>query len=597
MLDLFRRQASNLVGVGIVFVIAIVFIFSFGPQSSGWGKGRSVLNAATVYGDSISESSFRWAYVMNGGRSIPLEDQKRTGLKESTLQGLIERQLMVRRAREIGLAVSDDDVDSSIIRGEFLITKPIDQILQDNHNYRTYYRGMRPPVLLLRSFVRNMNFEKEGRFDYEGFRMFVLHHLESNLKAFKEEQRMELLAHRLRQVVSSAVQIGEEELFGNYVANALKIKLAYIRLIPVFFQETFKPDASDIEKWAMDNKTDIDQYYQHNIYQYTNLERQAHARRILLKIDEKAGDDNKKEKKALADRTIRRLRRGEDFAEVAREVSNDTESGRKGGDLGWVPKGRLEPALEEALFNLSPGKISGVIESREGLNILKLEGFREGDISVEAATPEIASQLYREKMGEDLAQGKADEYLKRLKDGESLENIIPDTISAQDPLAPKVQETPLFSRRGNRIPDIGDDPVLAETVFKLTEENPLADKPVRIGKDFYVIKLIERTDPSREEFLMAKDVIKSELLEQKRIDAVGAYIKDLINKAVDDDAIWRNTAILTYPEIQKTQGRSSDEESDKAGSSPPDTAGTGSENNESSSPQNSDTNPSDKSAD
>jgi len=597
MLDLFRRQASNLVGVGIVFVIAIVFIFSFGPQSSGWGKGRSVLNAATVYGDAISESSFRWAYVMNGGRSIPLEDQKRTGLKESTLQGLIERQLMVRRAWEMGLAVSDDDVDSSIIKGQFFITKPIDQVLQDNHNYRTYYRGMRPPVLLLGSFVRNMNFEKEGRFDYEGFRMFVLHHLESNLKAFKEEQRLELLAHRLRQVVSSAVQIGEEELFGNYVSNALKIKLAYIRLIPAFFQETFKPEASDVEQWAMDNKKDIEQYYQHNIYQYTNLEQQAHARRILLKIDENAGEDNKTERQALADRIIRRLNRGENFADVAREVSDDRESGRKGGDLGWIPKGRLEPALEEAVFNLAPGKTSSVIESREGLNILKIEGFREGDISMEAATPEIASQLYREKNGEELAREKANEYLKRLKEGEPLDNLIPEAVSGQDPLAPKVQETPLFSRRGNRIPDIGDDPVLSETVFKLTEENTLAEKPVRIGKDFYVIKLIERTDPSREQFLMAKDVIKAELLEQKRIDAVGSYVKNLISKAVDDNAISRNTTILTYPEIQRTQDRRSDEEVDTAHSSPPDTAGKKSDKNKTPSPQKTEENPSDKSAD
>lgn len=57
------------------------------------------------------------------------------------------------------------------------------------------------------------------------------------------------------------------------------------------------------------------------------------------------------------------------FTEIAREQS-DCETARKGGDLGSVPQGHLESALEDVAFSLMPGELSEVFESPEGLHLM-----------------------------------------------------------------------------------------------------------------------------------------------------------------------------------------------------------------------------------
>jgi len=58
-----------------------------------------------------------------------------------------------------------------------------------------------------------------------------------------------------------------------------------------------------------------------------------------------------------ADDIVRRLNSGEDFAVIARQLSLDTSTRDKGGDVGWVARGGLDPASEALLFSLPPGAI------------------------------------------------------------------------------------------------------------------------------------------------------------------------------------------------------------------------------------------------
>jgi parvulin-like peptidyl-prolyl isomerase len=73
-----------------------------------------------------------------------------------------------------------------------------------------------------------------------------------------------------------------------------------------------------------------------------------------------------------AQTVLDRLKKGEDFAQVAREVSQDAASKENGGDIGWVPRGLLERELEEAAFSLSQGQVSRPISTKEGYYILKV---------------------------------------------------------------------------------------------------------------------------------------------------------------------------------------------------------------------------------
>ncbi|MBI2865655.1 MAG: peptidylprolyl isomerase [Chloroflexi bacterium] len=73
-----------------------------------------------------------------------------------------------------------------------------------------------------------------------------------------------------------------------------------------------------------------------------------------------------------AKKAYQRLQDGEDFAKVAQEVTVDTQSKEKGGELGWVPKGLLSDEFDKAVFGLSPGQTSEPFSTPEGYYIVKL---------------------------------------------------------------------------------------------------------------------------------------------------------------------------------------------------------------------------------
>jgi peptidyl-prolyl cis-trans isomerase C len=97
------------------------------------------------------------------------------------------------------------------------------------------------------------------------------------------------------------------------------------------------------------------------------------ARHILIKTDSSASEEEKKKTKAKAEEILEKLKKGEDFAKQASEVSDDPGTKAKGGDLDFFSKGTMIPAFEEAAFALKPGEMSGLVETEYGYHIIKVE--------------------------------------------------------------------------------------------------------------------------------------------------------------------------------------------------------------------------------
>ena len=77
-----------------------------------------------------------------------------------------------------------------------------------------------------------------------------------------------------------------------------------------------------------------------------------------------------------AEDLLRRVHAGEDFAELAKEYSEDPGSRAQGGDLGWFGRGQMVKPFEDAAFALKEGEVSGVVESPFGFHIIKVEERR-----------------------------------------------------------------------------------------------------------------------------------------------------------------------------------------------------------------------------
>ena len=87
---------------------------------------------------------------------------------------------------------------------------------------------------------------------------------------------------------------------------------------------------------------------------------QVHARHILVQTPDQAAQ------------ALNRLNKGEDFAKVAREVSQDPSSASAGGDLGWFPRGLMVPEFEQAAFSLKPRELSPAIQTQFGYHIIQV---------------------------------------------------------------------------------------------------------------------------------------------------------------------------------------------------------------------------------
>jgi peptidyl-prolyl cis-trans isomerase D len=554
MLEFFRKNIGGLLGFIIVGALVFVFAMSFGTQSEGWGKGQSSFVAASVDGNDITETSYRIMLNLFGGRALGRDTAEFAGVQSSVVSALIERQLLLGLAEKAGISATSEEVEDRVVKNEFLVSQPIEALAQRISNPFAGVDPIRAARVLLKDGYRMPEqFEtKDKLFDLEGFKKFVQYHLQATEENFIEEQRRELIAQRVREAIVAGVRVLDSEVRGSYDAENDTVSISYLRLTPSYFANQLNPTAEEIAAYAAEHKDAVQAYYETNKYKYTNLEKQARARHILVKVDPAATDAVKTEKRALAEGLLARAKGGEEFAALARQYSEDTGSGAQGGDLGYNAKGRMVPEFDDAMFALAPGQISDVVTTQYGFHIIKLEGFREGNVTVEEATPEIAEMLYRESEGAKRAETAANEYLARLKAGEPIEGLIPAPAGEDEsPSDLRVRTTPPFERGATSIPGIGGAPDLAAAAFALATAAPVPDKAFNVRNDWFVIALKERVTPSDDGFAKQKDEIAERLLAEKRVAWLRSFVRNLRDTAEKEGRI-QSEMLAAPPSSSKT---------------------------------------------
>ena len=98
---------------------------------------------------------------------------------------------------------------------------------------------------------------------------------------------------------------------------------------------------------------------------------QVRASHILIKVDADATEAQKTEARKKITAIQQKLKKGEDFASLAENYSEDTTS-KKGGDLGYFGRGQMVEPFEEAAFSLKPNEISDIVETQYGYHLIKV---------------------------------------------------------------------------------------------------------------------------------------------------------------------------------------------------------------------------------
>lgn len=151
---------------------------------------------------------------------------------------------------------------------------------------------------------------------------------------------------------------------------------------------------------------DANEYYNNNIANFQKDE--VRARHILVMTrgdgNEALTDAQKEEKLKLAQSILERAKAGEDFAELAKEFSDDPGSAANGGDLGFFGKGQMVPEFEAAAFALNVGEISNIIETDYGYHIIKLEDKNQEVTSYEDVADILKDELKYNKYIEQITE-------------------------------------------------------------------------------------------------------------------------------------------------------------------------------------------------
>jgi peptidyl-prolyl cis-trans isomerase C len=145
----------------------------------------------------------------------------------------------------------------------------------------------------------------------------------------------------------------------------------------------------------------------HDLYQQVSKEmageQEVHARHILVATEDDA--------KAVYDQ----LRKGADFATLAKEKSKDPSSS-EGGDLGYFTRDRMVPEFADAAFKLQVGQISDPVKTEFGWHIIKVEDKRNRPIpEFDKVKDQLENMVARKALSEQVAKLRADAKIERLE--------------------------------------------------------------------------------------------------------------------------------------------------------------------------------------
>ena len=235
------------------------------------------------------------------------------------------------------------------------------------------------------------------------------------------------------------VELTDEDVNNYYLANQARfenkeqVKVDYISL-----------NVADIAKGINVTEAELTQYYQENLASFTETE-QRRISHILIEFTDGNAEDEAAKNQAQA--VLTRLEQGEDFAELAKEVSHDTFSGENGGDLDWLESGVMEESFDEAALALANiGDYSQLVITSFGYHVLKLTDYKAEAIQ---NFEDVQAEL-RIKLGNDQAQ---DKFFALQQEMARISFEFPDSLEdAASEVNVAIQTSPWLLSSGNSVP-------------------------------------------------------------------------------------------------------------------------------------------------
>ena len=532
LLSLMRKHAKSWLIKFLIAIIAVVFVFYFGYSFTA----DQVMKIAYVNGDLINGPEYEKAYrdmlmSLQAKYKRMWNDNliKTFNLKNRALESLITQRLMSQAARELGLDVTEEEVQRAI---------------------------MGYPA-----------FQVNGRFEMRRYQTLLsVNHMKP--EDFEASITSDLLDKKLKQFLFAFLNITDNEILEYYTFANEKVKIGFVEFNPESFKNAVKIKPDALKKYFEENKEqyrvpekisvtyleidpknfeggiditekEIKSYYEYNADVYAQP-KQVKASHILFKLSQDDSEEVRSEVKKRAEKVLEKARKGENFAGLAKEYSQGPSKSR-GGDLGYFKSGEMEPPFEEAAFALKKGEISDLVQTRFGYHIILVEDIKEaGTTPLEEVREDIAAALTG-NITTELAHEKGLTLLDQMPYDVDL-----PAYGSQHGITAK--NSPHFSKN-EPIPEIKGSEKIGPALFAL-EKNETSGL-MELGGKFYIFQTAE----SKESYLPELEAVREAVTEKfiaHQAEVAAKSAAEAYLKALKDGKSWEGLAKEKNLKIQQT---------------------------------------------
>lgn len=533
MMDNLRAAANHVVLKIILALIILSFVLT--------GVGNYLIGGSGDYAAKVNGQTIERAQLEQAFQSERSRMQQQLGDQFSALAGnegymqqmrrqvlsqLIDNMLLDQYAKKLGLAVSDDQIKDAIRKapyfqtnGQFDNAKYLDLIGRMGYTADNFAQSMRQQLV---------NQQVIQAFGDSGF---VLPSESQAMAALVLQERDVRLATIDLKALQAKQSAGDDELKAYYDQNKNsfiapeQVKVSYIPL-----------DAASMQDKVKVSEEDISAYYDQHKSSYGQPERKNYSV-IQLKTE------------AEANAALDELKKGADFATLAKEKSTDIISRRTGGELGWLEPETTADELKQA--NLTEkGQLSGVVKSSVGFLIVRLN-----DIEPEKLKPlsevhdAIAKQVQQEKAVDAY-------YALQQKVSEAATSDNESLASAEEAAGVKAAQSDWFTR--DNIPAALNFKPVVQAIFdgSLIGENgaPGSNSDVITvdGDRAFVVRVSGHKPEGIEPFDQVKDRVADLVKRNKAVQAAklqGEKLLVELKQGKGDEAM--KAAGLSFGAVQK----------------------------------------------
>ncbi|MBR9923119.1 MAG: peptidylprolyl isomerase [Bacteroidetes bacterium] len=252
-------------------------------------------------------------------------------------------------------------------------------------------------------------------------------------------------------------------------------------------------------------------------------------------------EERQKAIKKLQEIRKRILEDGENFGQIAQEVSDDFASGRIGGDLGWTRRGKFVPAFEAAAYNLDVDQISEVVETQFGFHIIQLLGRRGNTIHTRhiLIRPEITENDL------DLTAQRLDSIRTMIMEDSLAFNAAVKKYGYKDVQSFNNDGRVVNPATGNTFFETGElEPDIffaLDTMTVGTISQPFAFKGPSGESMFRILKLESRSQPHRASLELDYSRIQAAAIEEKQSRFINDWIIDKIGSTyIEIDPMYQS---------------------------------------------------------